>query len=88
MLVEKYVEQKLPRNWQSFYTNNEGRVCLTQHSNFIGLLAGTVAGGIVLAVLRPVQTLATLLANKTQHCWAQHVASVCTPSCVLLRLVG
>ena len=78
MLVEKYVEQKLPRNWQSFYTNNEGRVCLTQHSNFIGLLAGTVAGGIVLAVLRPVQTLATLLANKTQHCWAQHVASVCT----------
>ena len=37
--------------------------------------------------LRPVQTLATLLANKTQHCWAQHVASVCTPCCVLLRLV-
>ena len=26
-------------------------MCLTQHSNFIGLLAGTVAGGIVLAVL-------------------------------------
>ena len=38
--------------------------------------------------LRPVQTLGTLLANKTQHCWAQHVASVCTPCCVLLRLVG
>ena len=51
MLVEKYVEQKLPRNWQCFYTNREGCVCLTQHSNFIGLLAGTVAGGIVLAVL-------------------------------------
>ena len=34
------------------------------------------------------QTLGTLLANKTQHCWAQHVASVCTPCCVLLRLVG
>ena len=33
------------------------------------------------------QTLATLLANKTQHCWAQHVASVCTPCCVLLRVV-
>ena len=29
-----------------------------------------------------------LLANETQHCWAQHVASVCTPCCVLLRLVG
>ena len=40
------------------------------------------------ALLRPVQTLATLLANKTQHCWAQHVASVCTLCCVLLRLVG
>ena len=23
-----------------------------------------------------------------QHCWAQHVASVCTPCCVLLRLAG
>ena len=32
--------------------------------------------------------LATLLANKTQHCWAQHVASVCTPCCVLLRVVA
>ena len=27
--------------------------------------------------LRPMQTDATLLANNTQHCWAQHVASVC-----------
>ena len=26
--------------------------------------------------LRPMQTEATLLANNTQHCWAQHVASV------------
>ena len=26
-------------------------MCLTQHSNFIGFSAGTVAGGIVLAVL-------------------------------------
>ena len=34
------------------------------------------------------QTLATLLANKTQHCWAQHVASVWTPYCVLLRVVA
>ena len=38
-------------------------------------------------MLRPVQTLATLLANKTQHCWAQHVGSVSTPCCVLLRVV-
>ena len=37
--------------------------------------------------LSPVQTLATLLANKMQHCWAQHVASVCTPCCVLLEVV-
>ena len=26
-------------------------------------------------MLRPVQTLATLLANKTQHCWARVVAT-------------
>ena len=46
-------------------------------------------GFIVLGIgLRPVQTLATLLANKTQHCWAQHVASVCTPCCVLLCVVA
>ena len=32
--------------------------------------------------------LATLLANKMQHCWAQHVVSVCTPCCVLLRVVA
>ena len=38
--------------------------------------------------LRPGQTLATLLANKTQCCWAQHVASVCTPCCVLLGVVA
>ena len=38
--------------------------------------------------LRPVQTLATLLANKTQHCWAQPVSNVCTPCCVLLRFVA
>ena len=31
----------------------------------------------VMTVLRPImQTEATLLANNTQHCWAQHVASV------------
>ena len=26
--------------------------------------------------------------KRSQHCWAQHVASVCTPCCVLLLLVG
>ena len=26
--------------------------------------------------------------KRSNHCWAQHVASVCTPCCVLLRLVG
>ena len=26
--------------------------------------------------------------KRSQHCWAQHVASVCTPCCVLLRVVA
>ena len=26
--------------------------------------------------------------KRSQHCWAQHVASVCTPCCVLLRFVA
>ena len=26
--------------------------------------------------------------KRSQHCWAQHVASVCTPCFVLLRLAG
>ena len=34
------------------------------------------------------QTEATVLANNFQHCWMLHVASVCTPCCMLLRVVG
>ena len=26
--------------------------------------------------------------KRTQHCWMWHVASVCTPCCMLLRVVG
>ena len=29
-----------------------------------------------------------LLANNSNHCWMLHVASVSTPCCMLLRLVG
>ena len=28
------------------------------------------------------------LSKRTQHCWRLHVASVCTPCCILLRVVG
>ena len=35
-----------------------------------------------------VQTDATLFANNSQHCWMLHVAYVCTPCCMLLRVVG
>ena len=38
--------------------------------------------------LSPVQTEATVLANNFQHCWLLYVASVCTPCCMLLRVVG
>ena len=31
---------------------------------------------------------ATLLANNSQHCWMLHVASVCTPCCMLLDVVA
>ena len=34
------------------------------------------------------QTDATLLANNSQHCSMLHVASVCTPCCMLLRVVA
>ena len=34
------------------------------------------------------QTDATLLANNSQHCGMLHVASVCTPCCMLLDAVG
>ena len=34
------------------------------------------------------QTDATLLANNPQHCWMLHVASVCTPCGMLLRVFG
>ena len=38
--------------------------------------------------LSPVQTDATLLAINSQRCWMLHVASVCTPRCMLLRVVA
>ena len=38
-------------------------------------------------MLSPVQTDVTLLANNSQHCWMLHVASVCTPCCMLLDVV-
>ena len=38
--------------------------------------------------LSPEQTDATLLANNSQHCWMLHVASVCTPCCMLLDVVA
>ena len=38
--------------------------------------------------LSPVQTDETLLANKSQYCWMLHVASVCTPCCMLLDVVA
>ena len=34
------------------------------------------------------QTDAAFLANNSQHCWMLHVASVCTPFSMLLRVVG
>ena len=34
------------------------------------------------------QTDAALLANNSQHCWMLHVKSVCTPCCMLLRVVA
>ena len=38
--------------------------------------------------LSRVQTDAILLANNSQHCWMLHVASVCTPCCMLLDVVA
>ena len=34
------------------------------------------------------QSNAALLANNSQHCWMLCVASVCTPCCMLLRVVA
>ena len=38
--------------------------------------------------LKPHANGAALLVNNSQHCWMLHVASVCTPRCILLRVVG
>ena len=39
-------------------------------------------------MISQVQTNATLLANNSQHCSMFYVASVCTPCCMLSRVVG
>ena len=35
-----------------------------------------------------VQMDSTLFANNSQHCWMSHVASVCIPCCIMLRVVS
>ena len=39
-------------------------------------------------LLSPSQTIAACQRNMSQHCWAQHVACVCPPCCVVLQYVG
>ena len=41
-----------------------------------------------LCTLSPMQTGSTLLANNPKLCWMLRVAPVCTPCCMLLRVVG
>ena len=41
-----------------------------------------------MTILGCVQTDAALLTNNSQHCWMLHVASVCTPCCMLLDVVA
>ena len=53
---------------------------------FLGNLS--LSSGVKLLGETMVQTDATLLANNSQHCWMLHVASVCTPCCMLLNVVG
>ena len=45
-------------------------------------------GSCCARVGKGVQTDATLLANNSQRCWMLHVASVCTPCCMLLDVVA
>ena len=46
------------------------------------------ATAILVVVWSPMQTDGTLLTNNSQHWWMLHVASVNTPCCMLLRVVG
>ena len=57
---------------------------------FGNLLLGnlSLSSGVKLLGETMVQTDATLLAKNSQHCWMLHVASVCTPCCMLLNVVG
>ena len=41
-----------------------------------------------LQALSLLQMEVTLLANNSQQCWMLHVASVCTPCCMLLSVVA
>ena len=43
---------------------------------------------VQILLLGCMQTDVTLLANNSRHCCMLHVASVCTPCCMLLDVVG
>ena len=51
---------------------------------FITLLPLSCTSLDYIHVWSPAQTDAILLANNSQHFWMLHVASVCTPCCMLL----
>ena len=57
-------------------------------NNVAFVCTGLNTYNVIYLIECPVQPDATLLANNFQHCWMLHVASVCTPCCMLLRVVG
>ena len=59
----------------------ENTPCLILHT-------GLNTFNVIYLIECAVQTDATLLANNFQHCWMLHVASVCTPCCMLLDVVA
>ena len=47
-LIDECIEQNMPKNWHCGYINRKEGVC--SHSNFIGMLVGTLAGGVVTSI--------------------------------------
>ena len=45
-------------------------------------------GILYFSLISTVQMDTTVLANNSQHCGMLHVVSICTPCCMLLRVVG
>ena len=90
LLTEKFDRFPTLRNNTQQYPTTCNRMCKrTQHVTFsnVGSCWSTISRPLARS-LKPRPNGRNFVDNNSQHCWMLHVASVCTPCCMLLDVVA